>query len=69
MGQIVKESLKTVNPMIIGDVDGDGSVTFTDLLAILAAWGSCGDECCLADLDFDGDADFNDLLALLSNWG
>lgn len=52
----------------IGDIDGDGAVTFTDLVALLAAWGPCEDAC-LADLDFNGAVDFGDLVALLANWG
>lgn len=53
-----------------GDIDGDGVVGVTDLLALLAAWGPCG-ECgaCPADLDGDCAVGVTDLLALLGNWG
>ncbi|NNM25975.1 MAG: hypothetical protein HKO59_08325, partial [Phycisphaerales bacterium] len=50
-----------------GDVDGDGVVSFTDLLAVLAAWGPCAAPCA-ADLDGDGVVDFVDLLVVLANW-
>lgn len=50
----------------IGDVDGDGLVNVTDLLALLEQYGSCND--CLADLDGDGVVEVNDLLMLLADW-
>ncbi|NNM27735.1 MAG: hypothetical protein HKO59_17470 [Phycisphaerales bacterium] len=50
-----------------GDVDFDGDVGFTDLLAVLAAWGPCPD--CPADQDGDGDVGFTDLLVVLAAWG
>ncbi len=49
-------------------LDGD-DVGITDLLALLAAWGSCGEGCCLADLDIDGEVGITDLLLMLANWG
>ncbi|MBT8483940.1 MAG: VCBS repeat-containing protein [Phycisphaerae bacterium] len=53
-----------------GDVDGDGSVGFTDLLALLAAWGPClpPPDPCPADFDGNGVVDFVDLLVVLSGW-
>jgi hypothetical protein len=50
-----------------GDVDGDGDVDFSDLLALLSAWGPCGG--CPADFDGDGVVAFSDLLILLASWG
>ena len=49
------------------DLDGDGDVGVTDLLAILAAWGTPS----LGPPDFDGDGfvGVTDLLALLGAWG
>jgi len=49
------------------DVDGDGAVGFTDLTAILAAWGACGN--CPEDVDGDGLVGFLDLVEVLTYWG
>ena len=49
-----------------GDVNGDGSVDLTDLVAVLAAWGPCED--CPADLDGDGEVGISDLIAVLAAW-
>ncbi len=53
-----------------GDLDGDGTVSVADLLALLAAWGDCPGppEQCPADLDGDGNAGVTDLLILLGHW-
>lgn len=48
------------------DVDGDGSVGFSDLLAVLSSWGNTGGA---ADVDGDGTVGFGDVLAVLSSWG
>ena len=56
----------------IGDVDGDGTVDFRDLLSLLASWGACTDPCppsCAADFDDDCAVGFADLLILLAHWG
>jgi len=49
------------------DLDGDGTVGVSDLLALLASWGPC--KGCPADLDGNGNVGVPDLLALLANWG
>ena len=49
------------------DIDGDGSTAFTDLTALLAAWGPCG--ICPEDIDNDNSVAFSDLTLLLANWG
>lgn len=53
-----------------GDIDGDGDVDFTDLLATLAAWGPCPGppDPCPWDLNGDGMVGFGDLLILLAAW-
>lgn len=51
-----------------GDADGDGVVSFADVLAVLAAWGPCPGTCCPADFNENGVVDFADLLVILSNW-
>ncbi|MFK7961530.1 MAG: hypothetical protein AB8G96_13505 [Phycisphaerales bacterium] len=50
-----------------GDLDGDGEVGFTDLTALLAAWGDVGMS--VADLNGDMVVNFSDLTALLSAYG
>ena len=54
-------------PPCPADLDNDGFVGITDLLALLAAWGPCPD--CNADLDGDDQVGITDLLALLAAWG
>ncbi len=49
------------------DLDGDGAVGMTDLLALLAAWGPAPRH--PADFDGDGSVGVTDLLALLGHWG
>ena len=49
------------------DLDGTGDVGVTDLLALLAAWGT--DPGGPPDFDEDGDVGVADLLALLGRWG
>ena len=51
------------------DLDGDGFVTFADLLLLLDGWGPCPpNERCVGDVDCDGEVDFTDLLLLLDAW-
>ena len=49
-----------------GDVDGDGIVGVTDLLAIIGAWGPCSG--CDEDLNNDGSVNVTDLLDVIANW-
>jgi hypothetical protein len=49
-----------------GDFDGNGSVTVSDLLYLIAAWGDQDGE---ADLDQNGIVNIADLLILIANWG
>ncbi len=51
------------------DLDENGVVGASDLLALLANWGLCERGHCFADFDFDGNVGASDLLALLANWG
>jgi hypothetical protein len=52
------------------DVDGDGTVGFSDLLVVLAAWGPCPapPAACGEDVDDSGAVDFGDVLAVLAAW-
>ncbi len=66
-------------PACFGDIappgppQGDGTVGVADLLAVIAAWGACGDpNNCTADIVPPGGDDtvnVSDLLAILSAWG
>jgi len=49
------------------DINGDGNVSTTDLLAIIAAWGPCSG--CGADINGDGTVSTTDLLAIIAAWG
>jgi hypothetical protein len=49
------------------DVDGGGTVGITDLLSLLAAWGT--DPGGPPDFDGDGSVGITDLLGLLAHWG
>jgi len=51
----------------LGDLDGDGSVSGSDLAILLGAWGPCAG--CPADLDGSGDVSGSDLALLLGAWG
>ena len=56
--------------LVLGDLDGDGTVGASDLLILLASWGPCGDcDDCDADLDGNCIVGASDLLILLINWG
>ncbi len=57
---------------LIGDVDGDGCVTLSDLAGLLSAFGACaGDASFNAGADFDDDdcVTLGDLSGLLGNFG
>lgn len=49
------------------DITGDGYVSTTDLLAIIAAWGDC--DGCPADINGDGTVSTTDLLTVIAAWG
>lgn len=54
------------------DIDGDGSIGFNDLVALLGAYGSCDGDPLYdpeADLDNDGCVGFSDLVTLLGAYG
>ena len=52
---------------IVGDVNCDGLVNVTDLLAIVAVWGSCN-EVCAEDIVPDQNVGVTDLLLVIANW-
>ena len=49
-----------------GDVNNDGNVSVTDLLMIIADWGSNNP---ISDVDGDGIVAVGDLLMAIGNWG
>ncbi len=49
------------------DVNQDGTVGISDVLALLDAWGTCIG--CDADIVFDGVVNVSDLLEIIGNWG
>ena len=53
--------------LVIGDSNLDGMINVTDLLNLLAAWGTCNG--CVEDTNDDGLVNVTDLLTLLANWG
>ncbi|MCH7604035.1 MAG: hypothetical protein IIB54_14845, partial [Planctomycetes bacterium] len=54
--------------LCLADITGDGNVNVSDLLDLLAAWGSCPPPC-PPDSNFNGTVNVTDLLALLGAWG
>jgi len=50
-----------------GDISGNRTVSFADLVSVLSNWGPCAG--CIEDLDDDGSVGFGDVLIVLSNWG
>ena len=57
-----------LDPWAVGDIDEDGVVGFTDLLALLSQWGETVDPYTNGDVNGDGIVSVADLLLLLSNW-
>ena len=49
---------------IVGDLNGDGSVSGLDLAILLGGWNSAS-----ADINGDGTTDGSDLATMMSNWG
>ena len=49
------------------DINGDGYIDVTDLLAIVASWGSCSS--CSEDINGDGYVNVTDLLTVIDGWG
>ncbi len=65
------ESYVVFSPVVLGDLDGDGSVGIVDFLRLLAAWGPCPQPCppyCPGDIDGDCNVGIVDFLLLLGNW-
>ncbi len=52
--------------LCVPDIDGDGQVAVTDLVAIIVAWGT---DDASADLNDDGVVDVTDLVTVITTWG
>ncbi|MCP3902590.1 MAG: VCBS repeat-containing protein [Planctomycetes bacterium] len=50
------------------DLDDSGAVGFSDVLAVIGAWGPCPPEC-PQDLSGNGVVDFADILEVIGAWG
>ncbi|MBC8522717.1 hypothetical protein H8D29_02205 [PVC group bacterium] len=57
----------SVDPGIVGDVNCDGAVDGTDLLAVVSLWGSCVG-ICEEDVVPDNNVDVSDLLLVIGSW-
>lgn len=63
------------SPGLPGDVNGDGAVNVSDLLAVINQWGACppSPQSCPADIfpppNGDGAVNVSDLLMVINNWG
>ena len=55
------------NPPCPGDLDGDESIGFSDVLIVLNDWGCV--ENCASDVDGDSSVGFSDVLIILNDWG
>jgi hypothetical protein len=51
-----------------GDVNRDGRVNGIDLAYVIASWGPCNGQSCIADLDGNGTVNPLDLGAVLAGW-
>ncbi|MFK7961152.1 MAG: hypothetical protein AB8G96_11575 [Phycisphaerales bacterium] len=65
-GEIIQFLVEFANDFP-ADIDGNGAVDTSDLIAVLASWGPCTD--CPANINGDANVDISDLIALLSAWG
>ncbi|HQY88438.1 MAG TPA: FG-GAP-like repeat-containing protein, partial [Tepidisphaeraceae bacterium] len=52
-----------------GDIDGDGIISFSELLIVAQNYGSQNATFEQGDLDYDGDVDFEDLLLVAQRYG
>ncbi len=58
-----------LQPRCEGDLDGDGQVDVSDLLLVIAHWGTDGGGVCAADADSSGGVNVTDLLLVIAAWG
>ncbi len=71
----IHSALIAATPPCEGNVNGDGTVDVSDLLAVISAWGACPSPptACAADIapwpTGDGVVNVSDLLLVISRWG
>ncbi len=59
----------TPGTVILGDIDGDGTVNGRDLARLIETWGPVPEgSCILVDLDLDQEVGIVDLIRLLGRW-
>jgi len=69
-GESARSSEASASPYMTGDLNNDGSVNFTDLLALAQNYGrTSGATWAQGDLNGDGSVGFADLLLLAQNYG
>jgi len=56
-----------IQNVCIADIDNNGEVNVTDLLAVIDSWGAC--DMCTADINDDGFVNVSDLLIIIASWG
>ena len=83
MGAYEFGAVATGPRVLYADLDGDGAVTVSDLLIVLAEWGPCNSACCVADIGTivadqnpcrqfnvpDGEVGLAELYTILGFWG
>jgi hypothetical protein len=68
LGSMVQVNIIPPDPRsCTGDFNDDNVVDISDLLSLIAAWGSC--DSCPEDLNTDGVVDVSDLLTVIAAWG
>ncbi len=67
-GNDVYDGLDPACGTVEGDANGDGCVSFADIVVILNQWGQTG-EGLSGDVNGDGTVSFPDLVVVLGNWG
>lgn len=68
-GQALSADLTFDFTFLRGDVTGDGTVGFDDLLIVAQNYGGSGRTYTQGDLNYDGEVNFDDLLALAQRYG
>jgi len=62
-----------LQPLRLGDVNGDDAVNVQDLLGVIGDWGACPQpqavSTCPGDLDSNGTVNVADLLMVIGDWG